>query len=1189
MSAIANLADLSLSAVTASNKNSVSLASFSGDFTLIKFQPPAEFSALGKALSPARRQNAEDGPAHKTARRLGALFQQIIPSTPKLVEAYGRRATEIVETPGLNPRGSKHDGAFEKYVGMDYTTIWAAVTSGTASLGVHLLSCMLARAWEPKEAVAIWVELVNFRQKEIMTGLDQQYHIIGNETAIAAHQEITREELALWDNGARSWLRQADRAKPRDFDRFRLIAANAGVAYPAGGAGKSLYKSVIETWTQSMVCAENLFKELPQQVSDRGILLAISAWHLYPDLAVFGGSTSAPPKVAFNDPLVPSRAVLTVGLERQCLPEAENTDRIKWSLALSHLHYYGDPVKVLSTEDTTRVSMVELQIIALGYLLDQWSFTEGDWQVLDTLAWLKGLWDFLKQHTETNSANQSLKLELAELRWLSVLAEASSYVLETATPMLNTSGTDSNSGPIPTARISGLSHMPQEENWSHFEMNSKCKQLLNFGKRRCAKMLGGTPYPPGSYGLFFGLCNPLAYTAFEQNVDCDVGIRYLREIASVMGLACDEAVISFSVVEGGICYYEYATVGQPSLKHPHGRWIQVANCRNAKTFLFSDETIPPRFFTKILESESPCECLGYCLEACPCKSAMKQCRSDCHPPGNPHSCSNSIMEVQSRVQTLQEQGEDARLSRDLLDLNGHYPHGRLVSQNLDLPIPQVLLPQQGNLIPQLTWNDPPEIFTRRIVSNAPVHTCSRTSPKSPCDCFSWKSTGTQNSQRSVSFARCFSFLGSNSSGGGFELWVRDWPDFESAEEWIPRYSQKILYAQGRLTSPKLGLQWLKSGAVRSHWIWEYIRKISGIDQAYLTRRDPQQAGYGYEHEWAPWKSNTFWATRMISDWSHTTQTYIDSMNVLGLAAEVYHGLPHATIPTKILGFPLLHAKWAKPFVQGFSGDLNKLSNSRNLKRPAVFACIAMFETGRINLGPEELTSVLAICVENSIFAAGILFSDPVEWPSGKNIRHIIGNTGHSGLVMLVAPNNPRIRPLSDDYTVTQYDQYDLKQEDNFQKSSLHLSFTKWKFPISVGDVVGTSSIDHEVQFVESVIELWDGKDWVADLDILGLERFGNYHLISRVNENCTHDNPSREWQRSFTSLDVWDELLEPPKEIGVFRAHGNWVARLAATSILIQKNWGENILVLGDSTQKYCWECIRKEIENGRPVRFIVD
>jgi hypothetical protein len=230
----------------------------------------------------------------------------------------------------------------------------------------------------------------------------------------------------------------------------------------------------------------------------------------------------------------------------------------------------------------------------------------------------------------------------------------------------------------------------------------------------------------------------------------------------------------------------------------------------------------------------------------------------------------------------------------------------------------------------------------------------------------------------------------------------------------------------------------------------------------------------------------------------------------------------------------------------------------------------MFETGRINLPLDELSSVLAICVENFIFAAGILLSDPVEWPSGKNIRHIIGNTGHSGLVMLVAPNNPRIRPPSDDYAATQYDKYNLKQEDNFQKTSLHLSFTKGKFPISVGGGVGTSSIDHEVQFVESVIELWDGKDWVADLDILGLECLGDIHLIPRANENCTHEHPSIEWQRSFTSLDVWEELLEPPDGTGIFRAHGNWVARLGAVSVLIQRNLGKNILVLRESTQEHC-------------------
>lgn len=132
-------------------------------------------------------------------------------------------------------------------------------------------------------------------------------------------------------------------------------------------------------------------------------------------------------------------------------------------------------------------------------------------------------------------------------------------------------------------------------------------------------------------------------------------------------------------------------------------------------------------------------------------------------------------------------------------------------------------------------------------------------------------------------------------------------------------------------------------------------------------------------------------------------------------------LPHATIPTKILGFPLQEAYWARCFVPaGYRGIT--ISLSRSLPRDEALACIAMFETGRINLQPDELSSVLAICVENSIFAAGILFSDPVEWPSGKDIRHIIGNTGHSGLVMLVAPHSPRIRPPSDDYTVTQYDQ-----------------------------------------------------------------------------------------------------------------------------------------------------------------------
>ena len=36
----------------------------------------------------------------------------------------------------------------------------------------------------------------------------------------------------------------------------------------------------------------------------------------------------------------------------------------------------------------------------------------------------------------------------------------------------------------------------------------------------------------------------------------------------------------------------------------------------------------------------------------------------------------------------------------------------------------------------------------------------------------------------------------------------------------------------------------------------------------------------------------------------------------------------------------------------------------------------------------------------------------------------------------------------------------------------------------------------------------------------------------------------------YTSVDSWDELLDIPENVGVFRAHGNWAARLEAVSIL---------------------------------------
>ena len=79
--------------LSANNENTLALASLKFDFSLMKVEAPTELSGLGAALSTRRRTEAEDGPHHQTARRLTALFEQLVPSTPKVITAYGIRST----------------------------------------------------------------------------------------------------------------------------------------------------------------------------------------------------------------------------------------------------------------------------------------------------------------------------------------------------------------------------------------------------------------------------------------------------------------------------------------------------------------------------------------------------------------------------------------------------------------------------------------------------------------------------------------------------------------------------------------------------------------------------------------------------------------------------------------------------------------------------------------------------------------------------------------------------------------------------------------------------------------------------------------------------------------------------------------------------------------------------------------
>jgi hypothetical protein len=153
------------SVLNMSQEATLALANLSCDFSIVKVQAPTEYAGLGSTLSKKRIAEAEDGNTHTTVRRLGSLFGQGLPDVSHLISAYGRRVTKIAALGSVNPRGSKSDGPFADHVGADGTTIWAAATSGTEAIAVHLLACMLARKWS--QAVLPITEAVESRASRV--------------------------------------------------------------------------------------------------------------------------------------------------------------------------------------------------------------------------------------------------------------------------------------------------------------------------------------------------------------------------------------------------------------------------------------------------------------------------------------------------------------------------------------------------------------------------------------------------------------------------------------------------------------------------------------------------------------------------------------------------------------------------------------------------------------------------------------------------------------------------------------------------------------------------------------------------------------------------------------------------------------------------------------------------------------
>ncbi|KAK3294491.1 uncharacterized protein B0H64DRAFT_188735 [Chaetomium fimeti] len=512
-----SLGRIANSAVSLTNENTLALVNINLDFSLFRCKPAQEFLPVGSALTIRRREEAETGPTHRTACKLGFLFHEVIPDTPKLIKAFGRRVSEILSRPGINPQGTEKDGPFKPFVGADCTSVWAAATSGSSSIGVLLLACMLADAWDAKTATSIWVEIIEERKKKIRADADAS-KLVNPHTSTAAQQEYTRAELASWDASVRAWLRRAGASMKVQRTQFAIIAQNLTIPYPRATC---TYDTVTLTWTRAMEVLEKLLDNLPQAACDRAVIRGISAWHLYPDLLVFQEEAT---KVSFRDPLFQASAILSLGLEYKGQP---SDNFIRWSLALSHLRYYGNPVPVRSNEQLSRVHMSQLWLVALGAIFCKWQvpYTKFD----DALRWFEELGKKLHQTTRSR----------AELSWLSHLCAAAT-------------GLDG-------------------------ERRKTATMLVKYGWRRGANFLGGNIAPDVKLA-FFGLCNENVMDALSQETHVDSGIQYLRGIASALLINAEDAVISYEGEIAGLKYSEWASI-RPISEHLAER-RGTANCLN---------------------------------------------------------------------------------------------------------------------------------------------------------------------------------------------------------------------------------------------------------------------------------------------------------------------------------------------------------------------------------------------------------------------------------------------------------------------------------------------------------------------------------------------------------------------------------------------------------------------------------
>lgn len=101
-----------------------------------------------------------------------------------------------------------------------------------------------------------------------------------------------------------------------------------------------------------MIAMNRLVQGIPQQAQDGAILLAMSSWHLYPNMEVLLEETK---DIKQHDELM-NGALLTIS----AYGAIHNKEGVFWSLPLARMRYYSAPV-VAERQIASKASRVTIR------------------------------------------------------------------------------------------------------------------------------------------------------------------------------------------------------------------------------------------------------------------------------------------------------------------------------------------------------------------------------------------------------------------------------------------------------------------------------------------------------------------------------------------------------------------------------------------------------------------------------------------------------------------------------------------------------------------------------------------------------------------------------------------------------------------------------------------------------------